>query len=427
MELLYLFIGLLLGIFIGWLIMKLKGSGNKGTAEKISFLQNEIENYKTEIEQKSNSIIELSKELSAKNADYKNLNERLAEQKEEINKLNEKFALEFKNLANEILDEKTKKFTEQNKTNLSELLNPFKEKITDFEKKVEQVNKENIDRNAALRQQIISLKELNIQITKEAENLTKALKGDSKSQGNWGEFILESILEKSGLFKGREYHIQQSTTMEDGKRLQPDVIINLPESKHVIIDSKVSLVAYEKYVNETDDDEKEKHLKNHILSIRAHIKGLSEKNYTQIYDMKGLDFILMFMPIEPAFSLAVQNESQLFNEAYEKNIVLVGPSTLIATLKTIASIWRQEYQNKNVEEIARQAGALYDKFVLFVDDLVKLGNKLDDAQNFYKTSMNKIVEGKGSLVNRAENIKVLGARTKKSLPENLLERAIDKH
>lgn len=425
MELVYLFTGLLLGGFIVWLAMKLTGSGNKTNEEKISFLYKEIENYKNEIEQKDNSIIELSKELSAKNADFKNLNEKLAEQKEEINKLNEKFAIEFKNLANEILEEKTKKFTEQNKINISEVINPFKEKITDFEKKVDQINKENIDRNAALRQQIIGLKELNIQITREAENLTKALKGDSKSQGNWGEFILESILEKSGLIKGREFHIQQSTTTEDGKRLQPDVIVNLPDNKNIIIDSKVSLVAYEKFINETDETEKARHLKNHILSIRSHIKGLSEKNYTQIYRVKGLDFILMFMPIEPAFSLAVQNESQLFNEAYEKNIVLVGPSTLIATLKTIASIWRQEYQNKNVEEIASQAGALYDKFVLFVEDLIKLGNKLNDTQDFYKASMNKIIDGKGSLVNRAESIKILGAKTKKSLPDNLLERALE--
>ncbi|MFC2137301.1 DNA recombination protein RmuC [Bacteroidota bacterium] len=426
MELIYLFIGLLLGGFIVWLLMKLAGSGNKNSSEKITYLSSEIENYKKEIEQKSGSIIELSKELSAKNADFDNLTEKLAEQKEEIYKLNEKFAIEFKNLANEILDEKTKKFTEQNKINLSEVLNPFKEKITDFEKKVEQVNKENIDRNAALRQQILGLKELNMQITKEAENLTKALKGDSKSQGNWGEFILESILEKSGLDKGREFRVQQSSTIENGKRLQPDVIINLPEKKHIIIDSKVSLVAYEKYVNETTDEEREKHLKNHILSIRAHIKNLSEKNYTQIYDVRGLDFILLFMPIEPAFSLAVQNEEQLFNEAYEKNIVIVGPSTLIATLKTIASIWRQEYQNKNVEEIAQRAGALYDHFTRFIDDLVKLGKKLDDAQDSYKSSMNKIVNGKGSLVSRVENLKKLGAKAKKSLPDNLLDRAIDK-
>jgi len=330
--------------------------------------------------------------------------------------------LEFKNLANEILEEKTKKFTEQNKSNLSGILGPLKEKITDFEKKVDQTNKESIDRNAALRQQINGLKELNLKMTTDAENLTKALKGESKTMGNWGEFILENILEKSGLVKGREYEIQESVRSEEGSQMRPDIVVKLPEKKHIIIDSKVSLVDYEKYVN-TENKEKEKHyLKRHVDSLKRHIRSLSEKNYQNLYDVAGLDFVLLFMPVEPAFSLAVQAEEKLFMDAYEKNIVIVSPTTLIATLRTIASIWRQEYQNRNAQEIARQGGALYDKFVGFLNDLIEIGKKLDDTQKAYKASMNKLSDGKDNLIKKAQNIKELGASTRKNLPQNLIDK-----
>ena len=337
--------------------------------------------------------------------------------------MQEKFQIQFKNLANEILDEKTKKFTDQNKLNLSDILNPLKEKIIDFEKKVEQTNKESIARNSALKEQISGLKELNQQITKEAENLTKALKGESKSQGNWGEFILESILEKSGLTKGDQYEVQVSRTSEDGRRLQPDVIVKLPEQKHIIIDSKVSLTAYEKYASADDDKTREAEIKNHLLSIRTHIKGLSEKNYQTIYEIGSLDFVLLFMPIEPAFGLAVQNDAELFNDAYEKNIVIVSPSTLIATLRTIASIWRQENQNRNAQEIARQGGQLYDKFVAFADDLIKVGENLNTTKKNYDQAMNKLSQGKGNLVNRTNKLRELGAKATKPLDSRLLDRA----
>jgi DNA recombination protein RmuC len=424
MEIVFLLIGLFLGAGIIWLLLHFRYDAKRTSSdEKLRYLEKELETNRTDIARKENQIIDLNRSLSGKEADLKNISERLLEHKSELEKTEDKFRLEFKNLANEILEEKTKKFTEQNKSSLSNLLGPLKERITDFEKKVDQSNKESIDRNAALRQQINGLKELNLKMTTDAENLTKALKGESKTMGNWGEFILESILEKSGLVKGREYEIQESVRSEEGSQMRPDIVVKLPEKKNIIIDSKVSLVDYERYVN-TDDKEKEEHyLKMHVASLRRHIKSLSAKNYQSLYDITGLDFVLLFMPVEPAFSLAIQAEEKLFMDAYEMNIIIVSPSTLIATLRTIASIWRQEYQNRNAQEIARQGGALYDKFVGFLNDLVEIGKKLDDTQKAYKASMNKLSDGKGNLIKKAQDIKELGASTSKNLPQNLLDRA----
>ena len=447
MEIVYLLSGFVGGGCITWLIFhfysKSKHPFTHDEIETIQQEKNELEvklgvtegTLKTqheeidvlradlnEIREKAQSY---SNALSAKNEELKNLNEKLETQKKDIEALQEKFQVQFKNLANEILDEKTRKFTDQNKTNLSDILNPLKEKIAEFEKKVEQTNKESIERNSALKEQISGLKELNQQITKEAENLTKALKGESKSQGNWGEFILESILEKSGLVKGDQYEVQVSMTNEDGRRLQPDVIIKLPEQKNIIIDSKVSLTAYEKYVNAESELERDSELKNHLLSIRTHIKGLSEKNYQTIYEIGSLDFVLLFMPIEPAFGLAVQNDPELFNDAYEKNIVIVSPSTLIATLRTIANIWRQENQNRNAVEIARQGGQLYDKFVSFAEDLIKVGENLNTTKKNYDQAMNKLSTGKGNLITRTDKLKELGAKASKNLDQRLLDRAND--
>ena len=423
MEIAFLLIGLFLGAGIIWFLLRFRYETKKASSdEKLKYLEKELEINRTDIEQKEKQIIDLNRNLSGKEADLRNISERLLEQKSELEKIQDKFRLEFKNLANEILEEKTKKFTEQNKSNLSVILGPLKEKITDFEKKVDQSNKESIDRNAALRQQINGLKELNLKMTTDAENLTKALKGESKTMGNWGEFILENILEKSGLVKGREYEIQESVRSEEGSQMRPDIVVKLPENKRIIIDSKVSLVDYEKYVN-TENKEKEKYyLKRHVDSLKRHIKSLSAKNYQSLYDVAGLDFVLLFMPVEPAFSLAVQAEEKLFIDAYEKNIVIVSPTTLIATLRTIASIWRQEYQNRNAQEIARQGGALYDKFVGFLNDLIEVGKKLDDTQKAYKASMNKLSDGKGNLIKKAQDIKELGASTSKNLPQNLLDK-----
>lgn len=397
----------------------------KIATEKQVRYESDIAGLREEIRLEREKAERSSNFLSAKNQELIGMQEKLNDQKKEIESMHEKLQIQFKNLANEILDEKTKKFTDQNKTSLLDILNPLKEKILDFEKKVEQTNKESIERNSALKEQIISLKELNIQITKEAENLTKALKGETKTQGNWGEFMLETILEKSGLIKGEQYQMQVSKTGEDGRRFQPDVIVNLPEDKHIIIDSKVSLNAYERYVSCEDDQERATEIKNHLISIRSHIKGLSEKNYQTLYELGNLDFVLLFMPIEPAFSLAVQNDPQLFTDAYDKNIVIVSPSTLIATLRTIASIWRQENQNRNALEIARQGGQLYDKFTAFCEDLIKIGENLNTTKKNYEQAMNKLSTGKGNLVSRADKLRELGAKTTKTVDQRLLDRASD--
>jgi DNA recombination protein RmuC len=396
---------------------------NKVKEDAIANLRSGEVELKTDLEEERNKIIELSRQLSGKESDYKNLLERLKDQKEEIEKSQEKYSIAFKNLANEIFEEKSKKFTDQNKINLKDILTPLKERIVEFEKKVEQTNKDSIERNSALKEQIISLKELNIQITKEAENLTKALKGESKTQGNWGEFILEKILEKSGLIKGQHYDVQVSMTNNEGKRVLPDIIINLPENKSIIIDSKVSLIAYERLVNEEDTLIREKLIKEHLLSIRTHIKGLGEKNYQMLYELGSLDFVLLFMPIEPAFSIAVQNDPELFSDAYEKNIVIVSPTTLIATLRTISSIWRQEQQNKNALEIARQSGLLYDKFTSFSDDLIVVGQNLKTTTKNYDQAMNKLVHGKDNLVSKTERLRTLGAKTSKVIDQRLLDRS----
>ena len=447
MDIMYLIAGVILGGVGAWLIFhfytKSKYPYSKEETERLQEHNQELEiklkvaegklsNYEEELGVLRDDIVEergkvhnFSNLLATRTEELKNLNEKLDSQKKDVEALQEKFQIQFKNLANEILEEKTKKFTDQNKTNLFDILNPLKEKIVEFEKKVEQTNKESIERNSALKEQISGLKELNLQITKEAENLTKALKGESKTQGNWGEFILESILEKSGLVKGEQYYVQVSITNEEGKRLQPDVIIKLPEQKNIIIDSKVSLTAYEKYINSDDDREGELEIKNHLLSIRTHIKGLSEKNYQSIYEIGSLDFVLLFMPIEPAFSLAVQNDPELFNDAYDKNIVIVSPTTLIATLRTISSIWRQENQNRNALEIARQGGQLYDKFKSFTDDLIKVGDNLNTTKKTYELAMNKLSEGKDNLIRKTERLKELGAKSTKLIDQRLVDRAND--
>jgi DNA recombination protein RmuC len=287
---------------------------------------------------------------------------------------------------------------------------------------VEDSQKENISINSALREQLLNLQNQNIKISKEAENLTKALKGDSKMQGNWGELVLERVLEKSGLEKDREYTVQQSFTKQDGSRVLPDVVINLPDGKKMIIDSKVSLTDYERFVN-ADEELQEKYLKDHINSLKKHVDQLSAKKYEDLYDMESPDFVLMFVPIETAFSSAINKDSSLYNNAFEKNIVIVTPSTLLATLRTIDSMWNNEKQQRNAIEIARQAGALYDKFEGFVSDLTKVGKKMDEAKTEYRGAMNKLVEGRGNIITSIEKLKKMGAKAKKSIPDSILKRA----
>jgi len=428
-------VALLIGGFIGKLLSRVTFekeksslqernavlSETKVTAEKtIHELQLEYKQLQIERE----GIIKVNIQ---QDADIKNLAEKLSVQKEELENIQEKFTKEFENLANKILDEKSVKFTEQNKENIKQILTPLQDKIKLFEDKVDKTHKESIDYHAALRQQIIGLKELNEQMSKEAVNLTKALKGDSKTQGNWGELILERVLEKSGLEKDREYVLEKSfnTNDENKTRLRPDVIINLPDNKKMIVDSKVSLTAYEQYVNSENEAEKAQFLKEHIASLNRHVSQLSEKKYEDIYEIESPDFVLLFVPVEPAFGVAINNDNQLYNKAFEKNIIIVTPTTLLATLRTIDSMWQNEKQQRNALEIARQAGALYDKFEGFVSDLTNVGKKMDEAKNEYKGAMNKLVEGRGNLITSVEKIKKLGAKAKKSLPQNIIERAIE--
>lgn len=351
---------------------------------------------------------------------FKAQRERLAEQEKTINEVQQKFQLEFQNIANKLLDEKSQKFVETNRTNLDILLNPLKENIKAFEEKVDKVyNMEAAERNT-LKGVISQLMELNKLISNEAQNLTKALKGDSKKQGNWGEVILERVLERSGLVRDREYRIQASLTGIDGSRLQPDVIIDLPDDKHLIIDSKVSLVAYERLVNCETEDERKLFSKAHVESIRNHVNGLSSKNYHDLYQINSPDFVLLFIPIESSFSFAVQIDAELFSDAWDKRVVIVSPSTLLATLRTIASIWKQERQNRNVLEIARLSGTMYDKFVGFVNDMESIGKNIKQSQSAYDAAINKLVDGNGNLTTTAEKIKNLGAKANKQLDQKYL-------
>jgi len=388
---------------------------NKNTINMLNEDKNILSNEKHQIDLR----------YTEKVSELKNLEEKLQENKAEVSKLQEKFTKDFEILASKILEEKSSKFTEQNKENIKNILNPLQEKIQTFEKKVEDTHKESIDYHAALRQQIVGLKDLNLQMSKETINLTKALKGDSKAQGNWGELVLERVLEKSGLQKDSEYFVQQSFVNEEGRRIMPDVVIHLPDEKKMIIDSKVSLTAYEQYVNADDEKHKEPFLKEHVNSLKRHIDQLSEKKYEDIYKIDSPDFVLLFIPIEPAFAVALNNDTQLYNKAFEKNIVIVTPTTLLATLRTIDSMWNNEKQQRNAIEIARQAGALYDKFEGLVKDLTSIGKKIDDTKKDYSAAMNKLVEGKGNLITSVEKLKKMGAKAKKSLPQNIIERALD--
>ena len=422
---------LALGLFLGKLLFNARSQSEKsGLEERINGLLEQIEQFKEQVRQYALEKENLLKEkesitihLAKKENDFDNLWERNKEQKQEVEQLQEKFTKEFENLANKILEEKTVKFTEQNKENLKNILSPLQDRIQLFEKKVEDTHKESIDYHAALRQQILGLREMNEQMSKETINLTKALKGDSKMQGNWGELVLERVLEKSGLEKDREYFVQQSHTTGDGSRVFPDVIINLPDGKKMIIDSKVTLTAYERYTNEEDDTQKNQHLKEHVNAVHRHVEQLGNKNYQDLYQMESPDFVLLFIPIESAFAVALNEDAALYNKAFEKNIVIVTPSTLLATLRTIDSMWANQKQQENALEIARQAGALYDKFEGFVGDLIKIGKKMDEAKMEYGAAMNKLTEGKGNLITSVEKLKKMGAKAKKSLPESVLKRA----
>ena len=428
---LYILIGILLGIVVAAVWLKLRGAG---PAQESAVLTTQLEAEKQHSARLEQQLAELKHESQARQeqiTQLKSESARLetqlnAERKQSDEKLKlldearEKLNAEFQNLANKILEEKSLKFTQQNKENIDRVLTPLREQLGDFRRKVEDVyEKESKDR-MSLFHEIKSLKDLNKQISEDALNLTNALKGQTKTQGTWGEVILERVLEESGLHNGREYETQGSFTSEEGKRLRPDVIVHLPEGKDIIIDSKVSLTAYERYCSTNDENQRQIALKEHIASLKTHIKGLSVKNYENLPEVKSLDFVLLFVPIEAAFITAVENDRDIFREAFDQNIIVVSPTTLLATLKTVHNIWRYEYQNRNALEIAEKAGSLYDHFVLFVQSMDDIGDKLDKASDAYHTARKRLVEGKGNLIGRTEKLKKLGAKTKKSLDEKLL-------
>jgi len=384
-------------------------------------LQDERARYDNAINTLNQELLAEKNRMAKAEESFVAQRQRLNEQEKSIQEIQQKFQKEFENVAEKLLKEKSKEFVDVNRVNLDIILNPLKENLKAFEDKVDKVyNMEAAERNT-MKGVITQLMELNQQISDEAKNLTKALKGDNKKQGNWGEVILERVLERSGLVKDQEYRLQASLTGIDGSRLQPDVVIDLPDEKHLIIDSKVSLIAYERLVNCETEDERKLYSKAHVESIRSHVQGLSSKNYHDLYQINSPDFVLLFIPIESSFSFAVQIDAELFSDAWDKRVVIVSPSTLLATLRTIASIWKQERQNKNVLEIARLSGAMYDKFVGFVTDMENIGKNLKQSQNAYDGAINKLTEGNGNLTKTAEKIKSLGAKANKQLDQKYMD------
>lgn len=371
--------------------------------------------------QKENKILNI--QVTENKGLNSNLQEKLSNQKQEIEELQKKFTDAFENLANRIFEDKSKKFNQENRQNIDEILKPLKERIKEFEQKVDLTHRESLKNNISLVEQIKNIEKINKQISDDANNLTKALKGDVKIQGNWGEVILARILEESGLQKDLEYESQSSFTTEDGKRLQPDVIVKLPENKHLIIDSKVSLVSYEKLIAADSEDQQQHQMKALISSVKAHIDGLHKKHYHDLKELNTPDFVMLFMPIEGSFTIVAQNDQTLYSYALEKHIVIVSPSTLLATLRTIAFIWRQENQTKNALEIARQSGNLYDAIMRTLDDVEKIGTSLDKATASYQQAVKHIKTGRGNLVGRVEKIKKLGAKANKTLSQTFAEEA----
>ena len=404
-----LFIIILLFIGFGWLVYQNRTQPKKSDDSKTDDL----------IQQ----VIELKSELSAKDERIKILNEQLQDSQDSKEEIEKRLTKEFENLAHKILELNSEKFKKQNKEQLGNLLNPLSEQIEKFKKKVEDTNEKGVERNAILMQKINSLESLNNKLSQDALNLTNALKGDSKTQGDWGENRLELLLEKSGLKNGVHFSTQGGYKDEEGKLKKPDFIINLPDNKHLIIDSKVSLTAYVEYYNAEDENSEKIAIKKHLDSLKRHYIELRDKDYPSLYGINSPDHVLMFVPNEPALMLAFNEDSNLYINALEKNIVLVSSSTLLATLSTVASIWKQEDQKRNALEIAKEGGLLYDKFESFVQDLIKVGKSLKTSKDSYEDAMSKLTDGRGNIIKKIENLKDLGAKTKKSLPQNIIDRA----
>lgn len=391
------------------------GFSYQRTLSQARDLENKSSLLQTEVQSLSNQLSKVGAELEAE----KRIS---AEKLEQFNESKKQLTEQFRNLAQDILEEKSQRFATQNQQNLDLILKPLQEKISDFRKRVDDVYSEEVKERASLQAEIHHLTALNVQMSQDANALTKALRGDSKAQGNWGELVLETILENCGLRKGHEFDVQDTQRNAEGNIVYPDVVIHLPENKHVVIDSKVSIAAYTRSVQTDDPAQQKLELTAHVSSMRTHMSGLSSKNYQSLYGLGSIDFVLMFIPIEPAFLAAIGHQSDLFQEALSKNIVLVCPSTLHATVRTIAHVWRQEHQNRNAQEIARLCGAMYDKFVGFVEDLDGVGKSIALTQKNYDEAYKKLTTGNGNLVRASQKVKELGVKPNKSLPNALIER-----
>ncbi|SOC81457.1 DNA recombination protein RmuC [Salinimicrobium sediminis] len=414
---------LIFGGFLGYFLSGLRSKSLQNLlSEKNNQLNQQFLDACKEREEIRNTKDLLSTQLTERNLEYKNLQQKLEEQKLDLERLQEKFSKEFENLANRILEQKSEKFTSINKENIAQILHPLQEKIKTFEEKVEKNSNDFIERHAALGQQLQHLHEQNIKISEEANNLTRALKGENKTQGNWGELILERVLEKSGLAKDREYFVQQSHQTEDGKKLLPDVVLHLPGDKRMVIDSKVSLVAYEKYINEENEDQRQKFLKEHLRSLNSHIQDLSSKKYEDLYKMQSPDFVLMFIPVEPALYLAQNLDNSFFYTAFQKNILLVSPTTLLSVLRTIDTLWSNEKQQQNALEIANHAASLYHKFKLLLDELEIVGNRLKSTTSAYDGAMKKLT-GQQNLIKDIDQLEALGISPKQKLSQKWLSQA----
>jgi len=443
-DLIWLAIALLTGFILGFLpaILLAKSrndaarqAGRQELATELAILEERLagkdarlQQFEVELKEKEAKLGELSLMCTGLERDKSRLAAELQEQAKSadeklqvLNDAKKELQTQFENLANQLFESKTKSFAEQSRANLDTILTPFKDKIIEFEKQVSEAYANEGKERHSLIKEVQRLQELNQKLGEDAENLTKALKGDSRAQGAWGEIILERILEESGLRKGIEYDSQGGFRDAEGKLLKPDVIVHLPEEKDIIIDSKVSLVAYEKYVRAEDDEVREKAVREHLVSINAHLKGLESKKYDELPGVKSLDFVLMFIPVESAFMLAIEKDNEIFRKAFDKSIMIVSPSTLLVTLRTIQNIWRYEHQSKNALEIADKAGALYDKFVGFVNDLERVGDQIESTRKAYDGAHNKLISGKGNLVSRAQSLIDLGVKSRKQLPASVIQ------
>ena len=433
-SLLFLLIGLVIGALSAWMLARFKSRIDHLPKSEVQaqFVAKEVHEaalqqndlLRDELISKEEQLRELTGQTRAQEQSMLHLREKLEEQRHEMLRLQERFQTEFENVANRLLEEKSQKFSAHNQQQIGELLHPLREKIKTFEENIERRFVEETRDRVSLKKEIEQLRDLNRQLSQDANNLAGALKGDNKAQGDWGEMQLELLLERAGLAKDIHYSVQSSFADEEGRQKRPDCIIHLPDSKHLIIDSKVSLTAYERFFSSQEPEEQKKHLAAHVDSMRRHIRELSEKNYTSLYQINSPDYLLLFVPLESAFNVALQQDSRLFLDALDRNIVIVTTSTLLATMRTVAFIWKQDKQKRSVMEIARQSGLLYDKFVAFVEDLRGIGQRLDSAQQAYHDAMLKLSDARrpgDTLIGKAEKIRELGAKTSKQLPKELTD------